>query len=74
MRELEIVKDHDGLVRDRSSRAILSTDMQAYHAFKQKQMEKIRLSKLEDRVNSVEGKIDLILQLLEKQHDSGRKG
>jgi hypothetical protein len=62
------VKGHSNLFRDKSSNAILNTDMNAYQNYKEskriKEEETKRIANIEDDLNSLKGDIDEIKNLL----------
>ena len=62
------VKGHSNLFRDKSSNAILNTDMNAYQNYIEskriKEEETKRIANIEDDLNSLKGDIDEIKNLL----------
>ncbi len=62
------VKGHSNLFRDKSSNAILNTDMNAYQNYMEskriKEEETKRITNIEDDLNSLKGDIDEIKNLL----------
>jgi len=62
------VKGHSNLFRDKSSNAILNTDMNAYQNYMEskriKEEETKRIANIEDDLNSLKGDIDEIKNLL----------
>ena len=63
------VKDHRDLVRDSGSKAILNTNIEALQAYKKKKatFKKIeKIDTLEDKIHSIEKKIDHVLEAMNK--------
>ena len=63
------VKDEKNLVRDPNSKAILNTNIEALHAYKKRKRTFAKIEKidqLEDKVKSIENKIDEVLTTLKK--------
>ena len=63
------VKDEKDLVRDPKSKAILNTNIEALHAYKRRKQTYAKIEKidqLEDKVKSIENKIDEVLTTLKK--------
>ena len=62
------VKGHSNLFRDKSSNAILNTDMNAYQNYMEskriKEEETKRITNIEDDLNSLKGDIDEIKNML----------
>jgi len=62
------VKGHSNLFRDKSSNAILNTDMNAYQNYMEskriKEEETKRITNIEDDLNSLKGDIDEIKTML----------
>jgi len=62
------VKGHSSLFRDKSSNAILNTDMNAYQNYMEskriKEEETKRITNIEDDLNSLKGDIDEIKTML----------
>ena len=62
------VKGHSSLFRDKSSNAILNTDMNAYQNYMEskriKEEETKRITNIEDDLNSLKGDIDEIKNML----------
>ena len=62
------VKGHSNLFRDKSSNAILNTDMNAYQNYMEskriKEEESKRVARIEDDLNSLKGDIDEIKTML----------
>ena len=63
------VKDERDLVRDPKSKAVLNTNIEALHAYKRRKQTYAKIEKidqLEDKVKSIENKIDEVLTTLKK--------
>ena len=63
------VKDEKNLVRDPNSKAILNTNIEALDAYKKRKQTYAKIEKidqLEDKVKSIENKIDEVLTTLKK--------
>ena len=63
------VKDQKDLVRDPNSKAILNTNIEALAAYKKRKQTYAKIEKidqLEDKVKSIENKIDEVLTTLKK--------
>ena len=63
------VKDEKDLVRDPNSKAILNTNVEALYAYKKRKQTYAKIEKidqLEDKVKSIENKIDEVLTTLKK--------
>ena len=63
------VKDERDLVRDPKSKAVLNTNVEALHAYKKRKQTYAKIEKidqLENKVKSVENKIDEVLTTLKK--------
>ena len=63
------VNDEKDLVRDPKSKAILNTNIEALHAYKKRKQTYAKIEKidqLEDKVKSIENKIDEVLTTLKK--------
>ena len=69
VKEYVQVKDEKDLVRDPNSKAILNTNIEALHAYKIRKQTYAKIEKidqLEDKVKSIENKIDEVLTTLKK--------
>ena len=69
VKEYVKVKDEKDLVRDPNSKAILNTNIEALHAYKKRKQTYAKIEKidqLEDKVKSIESKIDEVLTTLKK--------
>ena len=69
VKEYVQVKDQKHLVRDPNSKAILNTNIEALHAYKKRKQTYAKIEKidqLEDKVKSIENKIDEVLTTLKK--------
>ena len=69
VKEYVQVKDEKDLVRDPNSKAILNTNIEALHAYKKRKQTYAKIEKidqLEDKVKSIENKIDEVLITLKK--------
>ena len=69
VKEYVQVKDEKDLVRDPNSKAILNTNIEALHAYKKRKQTYAKIEKidqLEDKVKSIESKIDEVLTTLKK--------
>ena len=63
------VKENKYLVRDSNSKAILNTNVEALQAYKKKKatFKKIeKIDTLEDKIHSIEKKIDYVLEAMNK--------
>tara|TARA_R100000322_G_C5273279_1_gene147654 strand:+ start:230 stop:448 length:219 start_codon:yes stop_codon:yes gene_type:complete len=63
------VKDERDLVRDPKSKAVLNTNVEALHAYKKRKQTYAKIEKidqLENKVKSIENKIDEVLTTLKK--------
>ena len=63
------VKDERDLVKDPKSKAVLNTNIEALHAYKRRKQTYAKIEKidqLEDKVKSIENKIDEVLTTLKK--------
>lgn len=58
------VKDHQDLVRDMKSNAILNVDNGALQAYKKRKAHLNKVDNLEEKVLNLESKVDQILDLL----------
>ena len=56
------VKDHEDLVKDPSSEAILNSNVEAYNSFRNKKLKELETAK---RLNELDSKMDSILVMLE---------
>ena len=68
-REYIKVKDERDLVKDPKSKAVLNTNVEALHAYKRRKQTYAKIEKidqLEDKVKSIEIKIDEVLTTLKK--------
>jgi hypothetical protein len=65
------IKGHPNLVRDEDSKAVINTSKDEFlQAKKLKELAKEKEAKfetLENRINNIEGKIDKLIELLEKK-------
>ena len=69
VKEYVQVKDEKDLVRDPNSKAILNTNIEALHAYKKRKQTYAKIEKidqLEDKVKSIENKIDEGVTTLKK--------
>ena len=69
VKEYVQVKDQKDLVRDPNSKAILNTNIEALAAYKKRKQTYAKIEKidqLEDKVKSIENKIDEVLTTLKK--------
>ena len=69
VKEFIQVKDEKDLVRDPKSKAILNTNIEALAAYKKRKKTYAKIEKidqLEDKVKSIENKIDEVLTTLKK--------
>ncbi len=66
MTDLVKVRDHDNLVRDPHSRAIINTDKTGYLAYLKKQQKAERLEHVESRVYDMQNDIKDIKQMLQQ--------
>ena len=63
------VKDERDLVKDPRSKAVLNTNVEAFHAYKRRKQTFSKIEKidqLENKVKSIENKIDEVLTTLKK--------
>ena len=63
------IKDERDLVKDPKSKAVLNTNIEALHAYKRRKQTYAKIEKidqLEDKVRSIENKIDEVLTTLKK--------
>ena len=63
------VKDERDLVRDPKSKAVLNTNVEALHAYKKRKQTYAKIEKidqLENKVKSIENKINEVLTTLKK--------
>ena len=63
------VKDERDLVKDPKSKAVLNTNVEALHAYKKRKQTYAKIEKidqLENKVKSIENKIDEVLTTLKK--------
>ena len=63
------VKDERDLVKDPRSKAVLNTNVEALHAYKRRKQTFAKIEKidqLENKVKSIENKIDEVLTTLKK--------
>jgi len=63
------IKDEKDLVKDPKSKAVLNTNVEALHAYKKRKQTYAKIEKidqLEDKVKSIENKIDQVLTTLKK--------
>jgi|TARA_R100000030_G_scaffold20776_1_gene14959 tetrahydromethanopterin S-methyltransferase subunit B len=63
------IKDERDLVKDPKSKAVLNTNIEALHAYKRRKQTYAKIEKidqLEDKVKSIENKIDEVLTTLKK--------
>ena len=63
------IKDVRDLVKDPKSKAVLNTNIEALHAYKRRKQTYAKIEKidqLEDKVKSIENKIDEVLTTLKK--------
>jgi hypothetical protein len=62
------IKDNEKLVRDANTKNIINTDIQGYHqyveAYKQKQSEVVRITKLESEMDVIKNDLSEIKNLL----------
>jgi len=68
-REYIKVKDERDLVKDPKSKAVLNTNVEALHAYKRRKQTYAKIEKidqLENKVKSIENKIDEVLTTLKK--------
>jgi len=68
-REYIQVKDERDLVKDPKSKAVLNTNVEALHAYKRRKQTYAKIEKidqLENKVKSIENKIDEVLTTLKK--------
>lgn len=69
--DLAKVEGFDSLAKDRHSKAVINTDhngLEKARKIKQKKLEEIeKMKKMETRIDDMENKLDLILQLLTKE-------
>ena len=68
-REYIKVKDERDLVKDPKSKAVLNTNIEALHAYKKRKQTYAKIEKidqLENKVKSIENKIDEVLTTLKK--------
>ena len=63
------IKNERDLVKDPKSKAVLNTNIEALHAYKRRKQTYAKIEKidqLEDKVKSIENKIDEVLTTLKK--------
>ena len=63
------IKDEKDLVKDPKSKAVLNTNIEALHAYKRRKQTYAKIEKidqLENKVKSIENKIDEVLTTLKK--------
>jgi tetrahydromethanopterin S-methyltransferase subunit B len=58
------VKDNPDLVRDTESGAILNTNNEGLSAYKKRKKQQNRINNLEDKVESMDAKLDKLLEFI----------
>lgn len=60
------IEDDDSLLRDRHSKALISTDRDAFEAYRRQRDLRRKSESLESRVDAIESKIDKMIDKLDR--------
>lgn len=60
------VEDDPSLLRDRYSKGLVNTDMEALHAYKKQREHRRATSDLSERVDAIEQKLDMMIEKLDR--------